>query len=195
MVYDMELKLEPKNTALVIIDLQKGIVQGRSLQPLSGEEVVRNAVKLINASRKAGLFIVPVHVGTKDGRDMLSVTSETGRRTGSMPPDWADLVPELGVIDSDHVILKHNWSAFYGTDLDLQLRRRKIDTIILCGISTNIGVESTARDAYHNNYNQVFAIDAMSASSKEEHESTVTSIFPRIGTRAVTDEIITSIVK
>lgn len=191
----MELKLEPRNTALVVIDLQKGIVHGRSMQPLSGEEVVRNAAKLISASRKAGLFIVPVHVGSRDGRDMPSVISETARRTGSMPPDWTDLVPELGLIDSDHVILKHNWSAFYGTDLDLQLRRRKIDTIILCGISTNIGVESTARDAYHNNYNQVFVIDAMSASSKEEHESTVNNIFPRIGTRAGTDEIIASMEK
>lgn len=189
----MELKIRPQTTALVVIDLQKGIVNGRNLSPISGSEVVKNAATLVSTLRNAGSFIVPVHVGSKDGKDMLNVNAESGMRSNSFPPDWMDLVPELGVSDQDHIILKHNWSAFYGTDLDLQLRRRKIDTIVLCGISTNLGVESTARDAYHHNYNQIFAIDAMAASTVEEHESTVKNIFPRMGTRASTAEIVSSI--
>jgi len=82
------------------------------------------------------------------------------------------------------------WGAFYGTELDLELRRRGMTAIILCGISTNIGVESTARFAYEYGYNQVFAEDAMAALSAEEHALTVTKIFPRIGLVRKTEEIL-----
>ncbi len=174
----VELKIEPSRTALVIIDLQKGIAStGRHLEPIEGAKVVENAARLVSAMRSAGAFIVPVHVGSKDGKDMPTISAEQTMGRSAMQPDWMDIVPELGALESDHVILKHNWSAFYGTDLDLQLRRRRIDTIVLCGISTNIGVESTARDAYHHNYNQIFATDAMAAMSKEEHDGTLNYIF------------------
>ena len=189
-----KLKIEPSRAALVIIDLQKGIAAGgRPLAPVDGAKVVENAAKLVSAMRSAGAFVVAVHVGSKDGKDMPSVSAEQSMHADAMQPDWMDIVPELGISEGDHVILKHNWSAFYGTDLDLQLRRRHIDTIVLCGISTNIGVESTARDAYHRNYNQVFATDAMAAMSQQEHDSTVNGIFPRIGMRATTDEIISAL--
>ncbi len=178
---------------MVVIDLQKGIVNGRNLVPISGSEVVSNAAMLVRSAREAGSFIVGVHVGSKDGKDMLNVNAEGGMMASPHSKDWSDFVPEVGFTDSDHIILKHSWSAFYGTDLDLQLRRRKIKMIILCGISTNIGVESTARDAYHRGYNQIFITDAMAASTLGEHECTVKYIFPRIGTRASTDEIVASI--
>ena len=95
--------------------------------------------------------------------------------------DWSDLVPELNPQENDQRITKKQWGAFYGTDLDLQLRRRKIDTIVLCGISTNIGVESTARFAYEYGYQQFFVEDAMSSRSASEHQHSVETIFPRIG--------------
>jgi nicotinamidase-related amidase len=88
------------------------------------------------------------------------------------------------------VITKHQWGAFHGTELDLQLRRRDMATIVLCGIATNIGVESTARFAYEYGYNQIFAEDAMSALSLEEHTFTVAKIFPRIGLVRKTKEIL-----
>jgi nicotinamidase-related amidase len=110
------------------------------------------------------------------------------------PPDWADIVPELGPKQGDFVITKHQWGAFYGTELDLEFRRRGITTMVLCGISTSIGVESTARFAYEYGYNQIFAEDAMSALSAEEHLFTVTKIFPRIGlvrkTRELVDDLL-----
>lgn len=186
-------KLDPSSTALVIIDLQKGILQIPTLAPNSGEQVVSNAAKLVSSLRNAGALIVPVHVGSKDGKDMPNVTVENAMRSGARNPDWMDITPELGINEQDHIILKHNWSAFYGTDLDLQLRRRGIKTVVLCGISTNLGVESTARDAFHHNYNQIFALDAMSATSREEHENSVNTIFPRIGLRASTAEIIAAL--
>ena len=97
---------------------------------------------------------------------------------------------EIKPTHKDIVIAKRQWGAFYGTELDLQLRRRKIETIVLCGVSTNIGVETTARDAYQRGYNQVFVTDAMAANSNDEHEATLKHIFPRIGLLRTTDEIL-----
>ena len=93
----------------------------------------------------------------------------------------------------DVVILKRQWGAFYGTDLDLQLRRRGIDTIVLCGISTVFGVESTARFAYEYGYQIIFAENAMSARSDEEHYAAINFIFKRIGRVRKTDEILKAI--
>ena len=90
----------------------------------------------------------------------------------------------------DFVITKHQWGAFYGTELDLQLRRHGITSIVLCGIATNIGVESTARFAFEYGFNQIFVEDAMAAMSAEEHALTVAKIFPRIGLVKKTGEIL-----
>jgi nicotinamidase-related amidase len=112
-----------------------------------------------------------------------------------MPPDWADLVPEVGPQPGDFVITKHQWGAFYGTDLDLQFRRRGITTLVLCGIATDIGVESTARFAFEYGYQQIFAEDAMAALSAEEHLHTVTKIFPRIGRVRQTAEVLAELLQ
>ncbi len=192
----MTLEIDVKKTALVMIDLQKGIAgMDRKLEPYSAAEVIRNASSLADALRKAGAFVVPVHVSSVDGKDMLRPISDQQGWGGSRSDDWADFVPELKVGSGDYSVTKHQWGAFFGTDLDLQLRRRGLGTIILCGISTNIGVETTAREAYQHGYNQIFVEDAMSAMSKEEHENTVKYIFPRIGLVRKTEEILRAISK
>ena len=185
--------IDPKTTALVIIDLQRCIASdSNNLGPYSASEVINNAKKLSGACRKKGIPVFPIHVKpTKD--TALSPITDSSMSMSDMPPDWADFVPENQPQEKVIVITKHQWGAFYGTGLDMQLRRRGIKTIILCGISTNIGVESTARFAYEYGYNQVFAEDAMSAMSSEEHEMSVKSIFPRIGIVRNTDEIIKNI--
>ena len=93
----------------------------------------------------------------------------------------------------DVVITKRQWGAFYGTDLDLQLRRRGIDTMILCGISTTIGVESTARDAFERGYQQIFVEDAMAAHAAEDHRHTVESVFPRMGRVRSTEQVLAAL--
>jgi nicotinamidase-related amidase len=98
----------------------------------------------------------------------------------------------MGPEPTDFVITKHQWGAFYGTELDLEFRRRGITTMVLCGISTDIGVESTARFAFEYGYSQIFAEDAMTALSAEEHNFSVTKIFPRIGLVRKTDQILTA---
>jgi nicotinamidase-related amidase len=90
-------------------------------------------------------------------------------------------------------VIKKQWGAFYGTDLELQLRRRGIRTIVLCGISTCFGVESTARNAFELGYEQVFVEDAMSSRSTAEHAHTVKNIFPRMGRVRSTDVVLAAI--
>ncbi len=187
-----EKKFDFRDTALVVIDLQKGIAaSGRNTEPNAASEVVSNAAKLAAKFRENKAPVCLVHVSSIDGKDMLNpIVDSTPNWGGERPADWDKFVPELNEQKSDIIITKRHWGAFHGTELDLQLRRRGIKNIVLCGISTNIGVESTAREAYQNGYNQVFAEDAMSAMSKEEHDSTVKNIFPRIGLVRKTSEIL-----
>jgi nicotinamidase-related amidase len=182
--------IDRTKAALVVIDLQKGVV-GRQTAPYPTTVVVNNAARLADAFRKNGVPVFLVRVAfSPDYKDALRPTVEAPWPVQPPPPDWADIVPEMGPKPGDIVITKHQWGAFHGTELDLQLRRRGITTIILCGIATNIGVESTARFAYEFGYNQIFAEDAMSALAVEEHEFTVAKIFPRLGLVRKTKEIL-----
>jgi nicotinamidase-related amidase len=95
--------------------------------------------------------------------------------------DGMALVLELQATPGDIHVTKRQWGAFYGTDLDLQLRRRGIGTVLLGGVATNFGVESTARDAWERNYRVVFVEDAMSSVTAEAHAFAISTIFPRIG--------------
>ncbi len=181
-----------ERTALVVIDMQRGIASaGRAFGPNDVKSVISNVSALVSVFRKAGAPVVLVHVDTKDGKDMLNPEVDQPMQWGgSRPADWADFIEEIVPESTDIIITKRQWGAFHGTELDLQLRRRNINTIVLCGISTNIGVETTAREAYQHGYNQVFAIDAMTAISREEHEATEKFIFPRIGRIRKTNEVL-----
>ena len=188
------LDLDPRQTAIVVIDLQKGILSiPVAPHPMAG--VVANCARLLAAARRVGARPVLVHVGgSADGGDRLHPAADQAMRsTGSMPPDWSELLPELDRQPGDLVVLKRQWGAFYGTDLDLQLRRRGIGTIILCGVASEFGVESTARDAFERGYEQVFAEDAMSGVTAESHANAVTRIFPRLGRVRSTDEIVAAL--
>ena len=188
----MDTLLNTSSTALVIIDLQKGIT-ALPTKPYDAGVVILNAAKLAEAFRKSHMPVFLVTVSASpDGKDRL-VPITDGKSTWSkaqISVDWSDLVPELNAQENDQRITKKQWGAFYGTDLDLQLRRRKIDTIVLCGISTNIGVESTARFAYEYGYQQIFIEDAMSSRSSSEHHQTIETIFPRIGRVRKTRDIL-----
>jgi nicotinamidase-related amidase len=185
---------DPKRTALVVIDLQHGIV-GRTPAPHSGPDVVARASAIAGALRAAGGTVVWVRVTpSPDGRDALTPPTDAPAVTpGERPANWAELVPEVDKQPADILITKRQWGAFYGTELDLQLRRRGVDTIILCGITTNIGVESTARDAFERGYSQVFAEDATSARTAEEHDFVMRTTFPRLGRVRRTAEILAAL--
>lgn len=184
--------IKAETTAFVVIDLQNGIVN-RDLSPHTGVEVVQNASRLINAFRSKGGFVALVRVSTLDGKDMPKPTTDLETNPVQFQQGWDTIVPELADIKDVYVITKRQWGAFYGTDLDLQLRRRGIDTIALCGISTGIGVDTTAREAYQHGYNQIFIEDAMTAGAKEEHDYVCKYIFPRIGKIRTSEEVILSL--
>lgn len=191
----MSLEIDNKTTALVVIDLQKGIASmGRGLVPYDADTVIKNASRLADAFRKNEMPVFLVHVAPTGGDRLNVIADDQGwSGSGQMPSDFADIVKELGPKEHDIVITKKQWGAFYGTDLELRLRRTGMKTIVLCGISTTHGVESTARFAYEMGFQQIFAEDAMTAMTKEMHESTINNVFKRIGRVRKTSEIIESL--
>lgn len=179
--------LDPGSTALILIDLQQGIVP-RAGGPRSGEEVVRTATALAARFRAAGAPVVLVHVGfTPDTMPSQNV-DKPGLPPGGTPPAFSELVPGLRQ-DGDIVVLKHHWGAFTGTDLDLRLRRRGIRTVVIGGIATNMGVESTARSAWELSYDVVIAEDATASRSAELHAFAIEQILPQIARVTAADDI------
>jgi nicotinamidase-related amidase len=187
--YMAQFALDKNKTALVVIDLQKGVTAAPA-RPYPAQEVIKNAQKLVNAFRRNRMPVFLVHVKVTEETRLRVISDESFPRSSPMPLDWSEFVPEIAPTPSDIVIAKRQWGAFYGTDLELQLRRRGIDTLVLCGISTDYGVESTARFAYEYGFQQIFAEDAMTARSDEQHHAAVNFIFRRMGRVRKTDEII-----
>ncbi len=182
---------DPKSTALILIDLQQGIV-ARQLAPHSAADVIKNSVRIADALRARGGAIVFVHVLISDILH-LPADSDASPRPENLPPNASELVPELNIQPTDVIIAKRQWGAFYGTNLEQQLRRRHIRTIILGGIATNIGVESTARAAHDQGYELIFAEDAMSTMSAEFHAFPIQNIFPRMGRVRSTSQILAAL--
>jgi nicotinamidase-related amidase len=169
-------------TALIVIDLQQGIVSLPTAHPSDG--IVRNAAALAAAFRGRELPVVLVNVtGGAPGR---TEQPPMGKR----PDGWADLVPELDRQPSDLLVTKQTWGAFTNTPLHEMLRSRGVTQIVLAGISTSAGVESTARFAHELGFNVTLAIDAMTDRSLDAHTNSITRIFPRLGETGTTREII-----
>ena len=183
--------IDLSHTALVLIDLQKGIAGRPELAPHSGSSVVTNAAKLAARFREAKAPVVLVNVAfSPDFGDAVKVEVDEQPRMPAMAPDWMEIVAELNPQPSDLRVTKRQWGAFYGTELDLQLRRRGVTRIVLGGIATHIGVESTARAANEHGYAQVFVEDAMSSMSAETHAFSVKNIFPRLGLVRSTEDVL-----
>jgi len=176
--------LDPATTALLLLDLQKGIF-GVAGGPHSAADVVRNAAALARRFRERRATVVLVRIGWSAGfPDLLRQPVDRAPPVpgaGPLPADWMEQPAELAVAPTDVQITKRQWGAFYGTELELQLRRRGITTLVLSGISTNIGVESTARFAWELGYALVLAEDAMTSQFADHHRFAVENILPRLG--------------
>jgi nicotinamidase-related amidase len=175
------ISLDPKTTALVLIDLQHGIVAADT-KPHASSDVVARARALAQGFREAGALVVLVRVDPGP-RGLLfpRPAADAPRAPFADDPEFATLVPEMRPEPGDVVVTKHQPNAFYATDLEVHLVRRGIRTIVLGGISTNLGVESTARAAHERGYEQVFVEDAMAARAADLHEFPVTRTFPTMG--------------
>ncbi|PKR90523.1 hydrolase [Pleomorphomonas diazotrophica] len=170
------------HTALIVIDLQKGIA---ALPPRElARPAIANAVKLIGAFRAAKRPVVLVNVvGGAPGRT-------DKKPSGDRPADWAELLPELGSSPDDIRISKKTWGAFTDTGLDARLRDLGVTGVVVCGIATSRGVESTARFAHELGYNVALPVDAMADANPEAHRRSVELTFPWIAETGSTDELI-----
>jgi nicotinamidase-related amidase len=169
--------------ALIVIDLQKGIVGIPTVHPAG--EIVERSAQLARAFRQKGFPVVLVNVtGGAPGR------TDVGRRNLSLPPDFAELVPELEQHPDDYVVSKQRAGAFLGTSLDEILRERGVTQVFLTGIATGTGVEATARSAHDLGYNVVLVVDAMTDRSAEVHRHSVEITFPKLGETETTDNVL-----
>jgi nicotinamidase-related amidase len=174
--------IDPK-TALIVIDLQKGLVSLPTAHPIG--DVVKNAAALAEAFRRHRLPVVLVNVdGGAPGR------TEQQRRPADFPPGWTDLLPELNRQPQDHLVTKRTWGAFTNTGLEAHLKSHGVTQLVITGVSTSAGVESTARHAHELGFNVVLAVDAMTDMDADVHHNSVSRIFPRLGETGTTAEII-----
>ena len=179
----MPLSQIDTNAALVVIDLQKGIVGVPTAHPAG--KVAERAASLAQAFRERGLPVVLVNVDRRPpGRTEAPATNR------ALPPDWSELVPELNLQPNDHRVTKHCQGAFTGTSLDEYLRGRGVTQIVLAGISTSVGVESTARVAFDLGYNVAFVVDAMTDRDGDNHSHSVKKVFPRLGESTTAGELL-----
>ncbi|GHI85360.1 hydrolase [Streptomyces xanthophaeus] len=180
-----------EQTALVLIDLQKGILGLPLTRP--ADEVLHQGVRLAQAFRARKLPVVLVRVAwSPDGGDLPARAADRPGPAAAPPPAFSEFPAELPA-DGDIVVTKRHWGAFTGTELDLQLRRRGVHRIVLAGISTSAGVESTARTAWEHSYELVFAQDATADTDPDSHAHTFGKIFPRLGKVSSTDEIVAAL--
>jgi len=174
--------LDPK-TALILIDLQNGIVAMPTAHPTSG--VVKRASTLADAFRRHDLPVVLVNVDAgAPGR------TEQAPRVREFPAGWTELVPELNQQPTDHTVTKRTWGAFTGTGLEEHLKKLGVTQVVVAGVATTAGVESTARQAHEFGFNVTFAVDAMTDMNADAHVNSVTRIFPRLGETGTTEEIL-----
>jgi len=173
-----------RNTALIVVDLQIGIVGATFIHPIA--EVVRRARALIDAFRANSLPVVLVNVsGSAPGR-----TERPPRSREPFPPGWTDFVPELCQQSSDIVVTKRTWGAFASTDLEHRLKALGVTQVVVIGVATGTGVESTARQAYECGLNVALAVDAMTDGRSESHEYSIKHVFPRLGETGTAQDII-----
>lgn len=171
-------------TALLVIDLQQGIVGYPTVHPAA--DIVSRSAQLADAFRRHGLPVVLVNVaGGPEGR-----TEQPRSSDAELPTDWADLVPELNRHPDDHTVTKTTWGAFTDTDLDTHLRTLGVTQVVITGIATSVGVESTARHAHEHGFHVTLALDAMTDMTADAHEHSTTRIFPLLGETGTTADIL-----
>ena len=181
----MALTTLDANTALLVVDLQKGIVGMPVVHSIA--DVIDRARALAIAFRRRGLPVALINVdGVAPGR-----TEQPRRDLTALPEGWTDLIPELDRQPGDIVVTKRTWGAFASTDLEQQLKAKGVTQVVVLGVATGTGVESTARQAYEAGFNVTLAVDAMTDMRAEAHNYSLANIFPRLGESGSAEEIIT----
>ena len=183
-------KLDPNKTALVLIDLQNGVVS-RDTKPYSSSAVIERSRSLADAFRSKGAPVVYVRVLI---HDVLALPSDEAMNLPKdIPASASEIAESAGMQSDDLLITKRHWGAFAGTDLEQELRSRGIETVVLAGIATNIGVESTLRQGTGLGFNFVTVEDACSTFSQEMQDFAFEKIFPRLSRVRSTQQVLEAI--
>jgi nicotinamidase-related amidase len=195
-------RLDPARTCLVLFDLLEGHVNRDPAARERYRPVIANAAALLAAAREAGAMVAYANA---DHRPDYATSAHTVRDTdnrlrplsgdGPKPAivggtPQARVVAELAPRASDYVVPKHRWSAFHGTYLDLALRARGADTLVLCGGSTDVGIAATAFAARDLDYNLVIASDACTSPEEDNHRQLMQRVFPRMARVRSTAEVL-----
>jgi ureidoacrylate peracid hydrolase len=205
-------QFDPKKTAMLFFDILNGYVAApepgkpRVLKPW-----IQNAVRLSKAARAAGL---PVFFAKGNHRPDNATTALLLTDTNNSLTPWpngeviktkmhviagdksSDVLADLEPKADDYYIVKYRWSAFHQTYLDLALRTRGIDTVIVSGGSTDVGVTSTLYSGRDLDYNMIVASDACGTSHDQRaHDMLMQLVFPRMSRVRTTDQVITMLKK
>jgi nicotinamidase-related amidase len=180
----MILELTPRSTALLVMDMQSGILERVADKK---EALLAQTSKLVEAARKASVRVIYVVVGFRPGYPEVSPRNvafstlcESGRFTAGSA--GIEIHPELAPRADEVVVTKHRVSAFAGTDLEMILRANGIDTLVLAGISTSGVVTSTARHAADADYRLVIVEDGCADPDPEVHRVVLEKVLARQAT-------------
>ncbi|MDE1152520.1 MAG: cysteine hydrolase [Micavibrio sp.] len=174
--------LDPK-TALIVIDLQNGIAGYPCVHPLP--DIAARSRTLAAAFRARHMPVVMV---TVNGVPANRTEQQRGLR--ELPQGWDELLPELDAQPQDHRVAKQNWGAFTNTGLQSYLKAQGVTQVVITGVATSAGVDSTARQANELGFNVVLVTDAMTDLSLEAHDYTIKRIFPRIGETGTMQDVL-----
>ena len=193
-------RLDPARTCLLLFDLLEGHVNRDAGARERYRPVIANAATLLAAARGAGAMVAYANADHRpdelrrrlrdtDNR-LLPVTAESDRPAIVRGTPQANIVAELAPQPSDYIVPKHRWSAFHGTYLDLALRARNVDTLVLCGGSTDVGIAATAFAARDFDYDLLIASDACTSPEQDNHAQFMRRIFPRMARVRTTAKVL-----
>lgn len=187
--------LDPARTCLLLFDFLEGHIRKDDATFQRYRPVLANAEALLHAARTTGAMVAYARADHRaDGGTTARTLRDTDNRLKPLAPDdpranrpalfggtdEARIVRELAPEPDDYLVPKHRWSAFHGTYLEVALRARGVDTLVLCGGSTDVGIASTAYAARDLDYNLVIVTDACTSPEEDNHHQFMTRIFPRM---------------
>jgi ureidoacrylate peracid hydrolase len=188
--------LDPARSALLFFDMLNGHIKKDDPQTRARcQPVIAAASEVLHGARAHRMMVAYAAANHRaDNATTAHTIRDTDGRLNPIPPGqkpdfvpvvaggtWeASVIDELAPAPADYVIPKYRWSAFFQTYLELALRTRGIDTLIIAGGSTDVGVASTAYTARDLDFNLVIVSDACSSPEQDNHDQFMRRIFPRM---------------
>jgi len=197
--------LQNSNTALIVVDVQNDFCHSKGVFSKYREanldqvqQAVKNISTLIRKCRECEIpiiFIQTIHSPWTNSPSWGKRLEGSGEKMRICPPnEFGSQFFTVEPQENDCIVTKHRYSAFVGTDLNLILRSKGIENILVTGVATNVCVETTARDGYNRDYNVVFVEDCCGAYDEEEHAATLNNIRKFFGTVVTSGSLIENFV-